>query len=76
VTEAVEQLKSQIITLSGSERAELAHFLLSSLDPEEEEGAHEAWSEELVRRVAEIRDGSAVGRSADDVLAGLRHRCP
>ncbi len=67
MTEAVEQLKSQASVLSARERAELAHFLLTSLEAEEE-GAQEAWLAEIRRRVAEIRGGSAVGRPADEVL--------
>ena len=35
MTEAVEQLKSQASSLSAPERAELAYFLLSSLEPED-----------------------------------------
>ncbi len=73
--EAVEHLKSQASILSVPERAELAYFLLSSLEPEED-GAQEAWRSEIARRVAEIRGGSAVGRPAGDVLAKLRERYP
>jgi putative addiction module component (TIGR02574 family) len=75
MTEAVEQLKTQARTLSVPERAELAHFLLTSLDTEEE-GVQEAWRAEIERRVAEIRNGSATGRSADEVLTELRERYP
>jgi putative addiction module component (TIGR02574 family) len=75
MTTAVEQLKSQASTLSAPERAELAYFLLSSLEPEEQ-GVREAWRAEIARRVAEIRGGSAVGRPADEVLAELRERYP
>jgi putative addiction module component (TIGR02574 family) len=73
MTQALEQLKSQASNLSAPERADLAYFLLSSLEPEED-GVQEAWREEIARRVAEIRGGSAVGRSAEDVLADLRQR--
>jgi putative addiction module component (TIGR02574 family) len=75
MTEAVEQLKSQAGALTARERAELAYFLLTTLEPEEE-GAEEAWRVEIARRVAEIRSGQARGRSADEVLAELRERHP
>ena len=75
MTEAVEQLKSQASRLSAPERAELAYFLLSSLEPEEED-VQEAWRAEIARRVAEISGGSAAGRPADEVLAELRERYP
>ncbi len=71
--EAVEQIKSQISTLSAAERAYLAYFLLASLEPEEA-GTKEAWQMEIARRVTEIRSGQAVGRPIDDVLAELRER--
>jgi putative addiction module component (TIGR02574 family) len=75
MTEAVEHLKCQASTLSVPERADLAYFLLSSLEPQEE-GVEEAWRVEIARRMAEIHGGSAVGRSADEVLAELRERYP
>ena len=76
MTEAVEQLKSQASNLSAAERAELAYYLLSSLETEEEAGVQEAWRVEIARRVAEIRNGSAVGLPAEEVLAELRERYP
>ena len=75
MTETVERLKSQVGNLTVLERADLAYFLLTSLEPEEE-GVEEAWRVEIARRVAEIRSGQARGRPADDVLAELRERYP
>ncbi|HTU88484.1 MAG TPA: addiction module protein [Gemmataceae bacterium] len=75
MTEAVEHLKSQVSTLSAAERADLAYFLLTSLEPEEE-GVEEAWRKEIARRVTEIRNGQAVGRPIDEVLAELRELYP
>jgi len=76
MTETIEQLKSQMGALPLPQRAELAYFLLTSLEPEVEEGTGEAWRAEIARRVAEIRSGQARGRSADEVLAELRDRHP
>ena len=75
MTEAIEQLKSQVSLLSAAERADLAYFLLNSLDLEDE-GVEEAWRKEILRRMTEIRSGQAVGRSVDDVLIELRERYP
>lgn len=75
MTEAVEQLKSQAITLTVAERADLAYFLLTSLEPEEE-GVEDAWRKEIARRVKEIRSGEAMGRPLDEILAELRERYP
>ena len=65
MTEVVEQLKSQASTLSTAERADLAYFLLSSLEPEEE-GVEEAWRQEIARQLADIRSGQAVGRPIEE----------
>jgi putative addiction module component (TIGR02574 family) len=70
MTEAVEQLKTQLSHLTNPERAELAHFLLESLEPEED-GATEAWEAEAGRRIAEIRSGRVAGKPADQVFAEL-----
>jgi putative addiction module component (TIGR02574 family) len=75
MTDAVEQLKARAENLSAPERADLAYFLLSSLEPEEE-GGEEAWRIEIARRLAEIRSGIAVGRPVEEVLAELRERYP
>lgn len=72
---SVERYKTQLEKLSREERAELADFLLSSLDPEEE-GAAAAWDAEISRRVAEIRSGKANGKPAERVFAELRQRHP
>ena len=73
MNQSIEQLKSQVSNLSAAERAELAYFLLTSLEPQED-GVEEAWRAEIGRRVEEIRKGQAVGRPVDEVLAELRER--
>ena len=73
--EAFEQWKNQFRQLSPSDRAELAHFLLVSLEPEDE-GAAEAWDAEVARRVAEIRAGGAAGKPADQLFGELREQYP
>jgi putative addiction module component (TIGR02574 family) len=71
----LEDWKTQLGTLTPGERAELAHFLLSSLDPEDE-GAESAWDAEASRRVNEIRAGRASGRPVEDLLSELREQYP
>jgi putative addiction module component (TIGR02574 family) len=71
----IDRWKSQLATLPPGERAELAHFLLASLEPEEE-GAEAAWDAEASRRVAEIRSGRAPGRPLDELLDELREQYP
>ena len=75
MTLAVEQIKSQVGTLTQPERAELAHYLLISLESDEPD-TEENWRREITRRVADIRSGQVMGRSADEVLAELRVQHP
>ena len=74
MTETAEQLKSQLAQLSVRERAELAHFLIGSLDEAEDVDAEAAWDLELTRRFEEIQSGKAKGEPADKVFAELREK--
>ncbi len=71
----VEQWKSQLIVLSPGERVELAHFLLASLESDDQ-NIEAIWDAEASKRVEAIRAGRAVGRLADELFAELRERCP
>ncbi len=75
MSSVIEDWKARLVTLAQGERAELAHFLLSSLEPEDE-GVEAAWDLEASRRVQEIQSGTARGRSADEYLSELRERYP
>jgi putative addiction module component (TIGR02574 family) len=58
-TYTIEQLRSQVLTLSEPERAELAHELIKSLDAPADEGVEDAWDQEIIRRIAQIDAGQA-----------------
>ena len=68
MTEAVSRMVAQLDGLTQQERAELAHAVLLSLEPEEAD-VEEAWSREVARRLARIRSGEAVGIPAEQVFA-------
>jgi putative addiction module component (TIGR02574 family) len=70
--ETIEQLKDRLRALSDAERAELAHFLIQSLDDTEEDGVEAAWEAEAARRLAEMEAGNVVGKPAEEVFAELR----
>ena len=72
MTETMEQLKGQLERLPRQERAELAHFLLCSLEQEAETDVDAAWEAELARRVADIQSGKVVGIPAAQVFDELR----
>ena len=70
MTETLEQLKEQLERLPRQERAELAHFLLCSL--EQEADVDTAWEAELARRVADMQSGKVVGTPAAQGFDELR----
>lgn len=58
-TEAYNHLRSQMLTLSDAERAELARDLIKSLDAPYENNVQDAWEVEIQRRIAQIDSGQA-----------------
>jgi len=76
MTETAEKLKSQLLELASEDRAELAYFLLRSLDEEPETGVQAAWEAELERRWQELESGKVAGVPAEEVFAELRKKYP
>jgi putative addiction module component (TIGR02574 family) len=75
MSSVIDNWKTQLIIPPPGDRVELAHFLLASLEPEDD-GVEAAWDAEASRRAEDIRSGRAVGRPVDDLLAELRERYP
>ena len=73
-TEALDQLRSQISALSKSEKVELLRELLMSLDGPQDESVEQAWNDEIVRRVSQVRDGKATLLSRDECLRQVHER--
>jgi len=71
----LEELKSTVSGLPIPERAELAHYLLHTLEAPEE-GAAAAWLAFAGRRMDDIRAGRVVGISAEQVMESLRRPRP
>lgn len=71
-----EKLKSELTQLPIDDRAELASFLIESLDEGADPDAEAAWDAELARRSEEIRSGKVVGVPAEKVFAELRAKYP
>jgi len=74
MTALAEKLKPQLTALPSADRAELARYLLESLDAPADPAAAQAWEIELARRTDEIRSGRAQGRPVAEALADLRKR--
>ena len=72
MTETAERMKRRLLDLSSRDRAELAHFLIQSLDEGDDSDAETAWDAELSRRLKDIENGVELGEPADSVFAQLR----
>jgi putative addiction module component (TIGR02574 family) len=72
----LQDIKEVAAVLSPKERAELASFLLRSLDePDEhvdENAVRDEWLAVAERRAAEMASGKVVGIPADEVFKNLR----
>jgi len=68
----LQDLKNAASGLPATERAELAQYLLSSLDHQVEETARAEWLTLAEQRMAEARAGKVVGISAEEVLRNLK----
>ena len=74
MTKTAETLKIELAQLSMQDRAELAYFLIHSLDEGVDDNVLEAWDRELTQRLAEIYAGTAKGEPSDKVLLELREK--
>lgn len=68
----LQEVASKAHNLSPSERAELAHELIVSLDDVRDKELEMAWDTEIERRIEEIKSGRAKGRPAEEILAEIR----
>jgi putative addiction module component (TIGR02574 family) len=71
MTNSAQNLISQLQQLSVTDRAELAYYLLHSLDNMTDAEADATWEFELHHRLNEIQQGTAVGDPAESVFAQL-----
>ncbi len=67
----LQELKNAASELPSGERADLAQFLLRSLDEQDEDGAQAEWLALAEQRMAEVRAGKVVGIPAEEVLKNL-----
>lgn len=73
-----EELLATILALPPAQRAELAHRLLQSLEPESSPEIQQAWVDELTRRARELDSGAVAAipwpEAKVHVLAELEKR--
>ena len=71
---ALEKVRSEALRLPESERAELAHSLVVSLDGPADADAGSAWDAEILRRLAEIDSGTAELIDREELRRRMRAR--
>jgi len=76
MTEMAEKLKAELSQLAAEERADLAYYLIRSLDDEDENDVQTAWEAELERRWQDMEGGTVTGVPAEDVFAEMRKKYP
>jgi hypothetical protein len=74
MTKTAETLKIELAQLPVQDRAELAYFLIHSLDEGVDDNVLDAWDRELTQRLSEIYAGTAKGEPSDKVLLELREK--
>ena len=68
------ELEQKATQLSADDRAQLALFLLQSLETTDEGDIDEAWRVESERRLAQVESGEIQPVPGDDVFARVRRR--
>ncbi len=76
MSDLLNKMRNEALSLPVDDRAKLAHELIISLDEDIDSDVNNAWEAEISRRVQEIKDGTvtAKGRPAEEVLSEIRAR--
>lgn len=71
----LDALKREAAKLNDAERAQLAAWIIESLEPFDEGfDLHEEWAAEIERRLVQVDRGEVEPLPGDEVLARLRRR--
>lgn len=70
----LETILNQAKSLSEPDRARLAHDLLATLDGQPDADATTAWEQEVSRRFAQVRNGTAKTISREEFTERLNNR--
>lgn len=71
---ALSEIEQQATRLSDQERAQLAAFLLRSLEAVDQGDIEEDWRIEAEARLAQVKRGEARLIPGDEVFANIRRR--
>ena len=70
----IDKVRTEALALSASERAGLAHDLILSLEDPADLELRPEQEIEIQRRVRLVREGKAVGRSAENVFSDIHSK--
>ncbi|MEA5594270.1 addiction module protein [Rivularia sp. UHCC 0363] len=73
MSETAEKFKLELSQLSTKERAEIAYFLIHSLDEDVDDNL-DAWDTELTQRLEDINRKTAIGEPSSQVFSELREK--
>jgi putative addiction module component (TIGR02574 family) len=68
----IQEVRSEVMALSASERASLAHDLILSLDDPADFDLSPAQESEIQRRLKLVKEGTATGRPVAAVFADIK----
>ena len=68
----IEKVRDEVMALSASERASLAHELILSLDDPTDYDLSPTQETEIQHRLKMVREGTASGRPAAKVFSDIR----
>lgn len=71
-SDALSRLRHEALQLTATERAELAHDLVASLDAPYDDDAAIAWDREIRNRIGAMNDGTARYVSAEEFLERIK----
>ena len=71
---ALEKVRAEALNLSETERADLAHNLVASLDGPTDSDVEKAWDAEILRRLSAIESGTANLMDREEIRRRMRAR--
>jgi hypothetical protein len=72
--ETLQRLQEEALALSEADRAALALELVRSLDATTDVEASKVWDRELLRRLAQVKAGTAVVADRDELRERMKER--
>ncbi len=74
MTTSIKKVRENALALSSAERASLIHDLILSLEEESSFDLAPEYEAEIKRRVKSVKDGKAIGFSAESVFAEIEQK--